>query len=620
MKQAEELMAINLTVQMEKPLWMKDGSGVIYLSASTGSPEFHVAAADGSNNRQLTQHIGGMPFLASREPCCSPDGRYLAYLSNRADRSGEGLETDVWLQPLCATQEAHRLTRLSTRINSLQWAPDSGSLVLSASRYGRFDIFRVSVPSGQTQRLSSHDNYEVYPVFSADGEKIFFVRLNEKWTDHQVWMMDSGGGNQQMLFEDTDFFDYHYGRTFGYPLPSPQGSSVLFRSHRSGWINYWSWPLTEETQAEPLVPQEADQAEASWSPDGKGVAYIENHNGNLQLRVIDLDSGNVSIIAGENQGICAHPTWSPEGDSIAYLHGTTTSPLSLWVVDLKRDGDGRVKVSGRRRLSPVGDEKLLSTLVRPEKIVYPSFDGRQIPAYLYRPSSRSSPNSCPGIMWIHGGPTSQFNDSYQPQVQFFVERGYVVLLPNIRGSSGYGKEFEELNDRDWGGDDLRDVLVGADYLKTLTEVDAERLGIHGTSYGGCMSMSAVCFAPEAFQAAIPHGGYADWVHMYYEQELRHVQLLRYELGTPEDHSDVYHRCSPYYHLEHMETPTLVLHGTGKNPESAASKRFYEEARRLYKPVRYKAYPKECYYVNSMAGVKEMLWDMLKFFDEQLKGL
>jgi dipeptidyl aminopeptidase/acylaminoacyl peptidase len=193
------------------------------------------------------------------------------------------------------------------------------------------------------------------------------------------------------------------------------------------------------------------------------------------------------------------------------------------------------------------------------------------------------------------------------------------LLPNIRGSSGYGKGFEDLNNRDWGHDDLKDVLAGVEYLETLGVVDGERLGIHGTSYGGCMTMSAIAWAPGVFRAAVPHAGYGDWEAMYAEQELRHLQLLRYEFGAYPESRDVYRRCSPFHDIAAIETPTFIVHGEGRLPRSAASRQFADEMRRLYKPVRYRVYDGECYYVRTSDGVERMLTDMLAFLDEHLKG-
>jgi dipeptidyl aminopeptidase/acylaminoacyl peptidase len=264
---------------------------------------------------------------------------------------------------------------------------------------------------------------------------------------------------------------------------------------------------------------------------------------------------------------------------------------------------------------PAGN--LEKTLVRPKKITYPSTDGFEIAAYLYEPVLQVG-ELAPGILWIHGGPTSQFNDTLQPHVQFFTQRGYAVLLPNIRGSRGYGKAFEDANNRCWGRCDLEDVLAGVDYLKTLPYVDSQKMGITGTSYGGCMSMAAMTFAPGVFQAAIPASGYADWTNFMDEQELRHVKLLEYEFGPYAENKDVYRRSSPIFATEDVTTPAFLIHGEGQFPRSAASKNFALKLEKNYKVFQYKTYPNETYYVLSKKNRAQMLQDMLEFFDGFLK--
>src|SRR5262249_37154056 len=169
---------------------------------------------------------------------------------------------------------------------------------------------------------------------------------------------------------------------------------------------------------------------------------------------------------------------------------------------------------------PVG---LRGRLSKPEKIAYPTFDGLTINAYLYRPARQEPGTRCPAVLLIHGGPTSQFYDTLDPLGQHLAQRGYAVLLPNIRGSSGYGKKFEDLNNSDWGHGDLADAIAGADWLRAQEWVDGAHIGITGTSYGGCLSMSAVCNAPGQFQAAPPHAGYPDSGVMLREQERRPFQ-------------------------------------------------------------------------------------------------
>jgi dipeptidyl aminopeptidase/acylaminoacyl peptidase len=600
-----DLLKLTDGVAPEPLAWTRGDSAILYV----GAGELREVPAAGGPPRLVSDQLGGMPFLAGHDPRLSPDGKWVAYLSNAADATGEGLEVEIWLQPVEQGGPARQLTHLGASINSFQWAPDSVSVVLSSSRTGRYNVYRVDISSQTTVRITNDRLYEVYPTH-AGTSRLLFVRLNDAWTRHEIWSIDDTTGKRSLLAADEDFFDYQYGRTFGYPLPSPRGDRVLFRSHRSGWINYWAASLTEVgTESRALAPAEADQSEASWSPDGSRLAYIENHNGTLELKVLEVDSGRIATLDGGEDSACSLPAWSRDGSRIAYLRQTTTSPLEIWVVEV--GSEVRKQLTG-------GDGAALD-LIHPTKVAYPTFDGRQINAYLYLPPGASEVAKAPGLMWIHGGPTSQFSDTLQPWVQFFAQRGYAVLLPNIRGSSGYGKEFEDLNNRDWGHDDLKDVLAGVEYLKTLGTVDGDRVGIHGTSYGGCMSMSAIAWAPGVFRAAIPHAGYGEWEAMYVEQELRHLQLLRYEFGPYPEAADVYRRCSPYHDIAAIETPTLIVHGEGRLPRSDSSRQFAEEMRRLYKPVRYRTYGGECYYVRTAEGVERMLTDMLSFLDQHLKG-
>ena len=609
MNELRDLLQLTEGVSPEAVSWIRGDSSILFVASGSSGAELREVPAAGGPSRLVSDQLGGMPFLAGHEPRVSPDGKSIAYLSNAADLTGEGLEVEVWLQPVDGDQPARRLSHLSASINSFQWSPDSRSIALSSSRSGRYDVYRVDAASGATVRITNDRCYEVYPAH-AGASTLLFVRLNDDWTRHEVWSIDEQTGERSLVAADEDFFDYHYGRTFGYPLPSPRGDCVAFRSHRSGWINYWAASLTEKGPGpKALMPAQADQSEARWSPDGSRLAYIENHNGTLELRVLEVDTGAVATLDGGEDCACSVPAWSGDGTRIAYLRQSTTSPIDVWVAE--------VASGERKRLT--GGDAAATDLIRPTKVSYTTFDGRRIHGYLYSPPGAAESKKAPGLMWIHGGPTSQFSDTLQPWVQFFAQRGYAVLLPNIRGSSGYGKEFEGLNDRDWGHDDLKDVLAGVEFLKSLGTVDVDRLGIHGTSYGGCMSMSAIAWAPGVFKAAIPHAGYGEWESMVTEQELRHVQLLRYEFGQYPEAADVYRRCSPFHDIAAIETPTFIVHGRGRLPKSDASRQFAEEMRRLYKPVRYTVYEDECYYVQSTDGVERMLNDMLTFLDGHLKG-
>jgi prolyl oligopeptidase len=608
---ADQLLAIRSIGGGEAPRWSPDGSQIVFVSSIGSEPELWSVPAEGGPLTRLTVGMGGIGHLASFMPAWSPTGRHVAYVSAKTGAD------EVWLWSTDGSPD-RQLTRLGARVEAIAWAPAGDAMVIASNAFGTFDIFRVEVPSGATRKLTHDRRYEVYPQFTPDG-RILYVRLNDSWTDHDVVLMRGDGSEPRVVLGDRDSFDYHYGRTFGYPIVSPDGRRFLFRSDRSGWYNIWVASVDGDGEPHQIAPAEADQSDAAWSPDGRAVAYVENHNGTIDLRVVDVSGdpaggGQPRVLVSPTMGVCQGPGWSPCGRRLSFLHGTVTSPNDVWVVDV----DTRQARPLTRSMLGGG---VADRLVAPENVVYRSFDGEPIHAYLYRPARRRPDERFPGLLWIHGGPTSQFTDTFQPMVQYFVQAGYVVLLPNPRGSSGYGRRFEDLNNRDWGHGDLQDVIHGVEYLKTLEDVDPESFGITGTSYGGIMSMAAVAFAPPGvFKAAIPCSGYGDFLHMVGEQELRHIKLLEYELGDPERDHEVYLHVSPIYHLANATTPCFLIQGEGRYPGSTSSVDFGLALEALYKPFWYKAYPGETYYVASPANVKQQLRDMQDFFDLHLKGI
>jgi dipeptidyl aminopeptidase/acylaminoacyl peptidase len=601
MPSIDQLLALRSAAGSETPRWMPDGGSIVVASSLGGAPELWAVPASGGAPRRLTVGMGGVGHLAATLFQPSPDGRHIAYVSTKSGAY------EVWLWSADGAPE-RQLTRLGASIEAMSWAPDGRSLALAGNRSGAYDICRIDLPDGAPHRLTRDARYEVYPIFTPDGREILYVRLDERWVDHEIVRIDRDGGNPRVILRDENFFDYHYGRTFGYPTISPDGQTVLFRSHRSGWINYWAVGI-DGGEPWPIAPDAADQEDAAWSPDGQSIVFTSNRNGTLDLKIVAATGGEPQTLIAPEMGVCAHPQWSPDGARISFTLASPTAPGDLCVFSV---ADGAVA-----RLTDSGVGATEARLCRPEKIAYPSFDDETIHAYLYRPTAAGLPANGGGVMFIHGGPTSQFMDTYQPQVQFLVSRGYTVLLPNPRGSSGYGRRFEDLNNGDWGRGDLQDVIAGAELLRGLDDVDRDRLAIMGTSYGGIMSMAAVAFAPGVFQAAVPMSGYGDFVHMKSEQELRHIKLLEYEFGPLAANEAVYRRCSPIFKVADATTPCLVIHGTGRYPQSAASRDFALALEREYKTFAYRTYPDETYYVAGTANVRRMLLDIDAFLRQYL---
>ena len=625
----------------DAPQWHPDGTTIGAMSTLLGGLDFVGLDADTGAPRPLVDDLTlvGTGTPGSQKPQFSPDGRYVAYVSSKegpadgagsADLTTGGDAPEIWLRDLEAGTD-RQLTALGSRINALRWSPDSRTLLFTSDRYGSQDVWTVDVASGQATRLTADPRYEVYPDWHPSGDEILYVRMNDAWTDHIVMKMPATGGEAEVLFRDTDFFDYRAGLSFGTPRVSPDGEHVLFRSLRSGWHNYWVVPYDGGTPVQ-VAPAEADQSHARWSPSGDRILFLENHNGTIDVRVVAMrdgqPAGDPTVVASpasvlgrdEAMGEIEGPAWSPDGTRIALSLSTPTRPADLYVVD--------VASGAATRLTHSALETAVARLRPPEKVSYASTDGFTIQAYLHRPQGVAD-GTAPGIIWAHGGPTSQFSDAFgsHHQVHYFVQQGYAVLMPNVRGSSGYGKAFEDANNDCWGRCDLHDVRAGVEFLKTLPEVNDAKMGITGTSYGGILSMAAVAFAPGLFQAAIPISGYSDWVGFHdWNDELQHVKLLAYEFGPFPDSTAVYRRNSSIYRAAEVTTPTLLLHGTddstipwrpAQKPVPAAVD-FARALDQQYKIFRHRAYTAGSYYVYGRDNTIQKLRDMATFFDQFLR--
>ncbi len=608
---AAELVDLRAAVGGSRsPQWAPDGSLITFVSA--GGDLAGVNPEDGSF-RILTPDLtlSGVGSLGAPQPVWSPDGRFVAYTT---DRDGA---PDIWLWS-AEDGTDRRLTRLSARANGLAWSPDGTSIAFAGDRFGNMDIWKVSVPGGEVHRLTSDPLYEGYPSWTPDSGTLFYVRMDDRWVDHDVIEITPDGRNPRTVVEDRGFFDYRAGRAFGAVQPSPDGEQLLFRSQRSGWLNFWIAPRAGG-EARPLAASDHDQSDARWSPDGAWISYTENRGGVHSLRLAAADGSGSRTLVERETGAALRPEWSPEGSRISYTFETPARPTELFVLDV---------ASGESALvhSEIGADANPRVQL-PEKVSYPSTDGLRVEAYVHRPPDAAPGERFPGVVWIHGGPTSQFDDQFRrhQQVHFFAQRGYVVLMPNIRGSSGYGLEFEDLNNGCWGHCDLEDVLRGVDYLKGRSDVDPERIGVTGTSYGGIMTMAAVTFAPGVFQAAISLSGYGDMTEFHTTvQELQHIKLVEYELGPYPENLETYRNSSSILKAHEVTTPTFVIQGEGvaagwrmREGQPQAALNFARKLDQYYKIVRYKAYPNEGYYVYGRDNTIEKLHDMLDFFEEFL---
>jgi dipeptidyl aminopeptidase/acylaminoacyl peptidase len=229
-------------------------------------------------------------------------------------------------------------------------------------------------------------------------------------------------------------------------------------------------------------------------------------------------------------------------------------PNDVWV----READ---QLTLRPLTDSLGGQIDPNVLVEPVHVRYPGADGRDVPALLYVPHAEAVRGALPGaVVYVHGGPDAQHYRWWDPTPQLLANRGLVVLAPNVRGSTGYGREWQELNRRDWGGGDLADVIAGVDWLVKERIADAKYIGITGGSYGGFMTLYALGRYPERFAAGVSTVGVVSWNTFFDTTRGDLREYLIRELGDPVKDRDLYTDRSPITHAKNIRSALLVLQG------------------------------------------------------------
>jgi dipeptidyl aminopeptidase/acylaminoacyl peptidase len=345
-------------------------------------------------------------------------------------------------------------------------------------------------------------------------------------------------------------------------VTSPDGKMIAFISDRSGWAHLYVIPAdaTSETQAKQLSKGDFGDGYASWSPDGKSLVYAHSKVGDQQerfLSVVDVASGKVTPVVTAS-GVNREAVFSPDGTKLAYLRAAVEHPQEVYTV---RAAAGATPV---RLTESMPAEINPADLTAPVAVHYPSrLDGKPVPATLMVAKTLDKTKKHPAIIWIHGSGADQNYLAWHPGsyrmyysiCQYFAQQGYVILTPDYRGSSGFSRDWTTGAFHDLGGGETDDVNGGADYLKTLSYIDPDRIGIWGLSYGGFMTLQSIIRAPKLYAAAIDVAGVGDW-----ETWTTGGALLGRLGSTPVSDPEFYDRSAPVKHLDKIERPLMILQG------------------------------------------------------------
>ena len=250
--------------------------------------------------------------------------------------------------------------------------------------------------------------------------------------------------------------------------------------------------------------------------------------------------------------------------SLLYYHNGPTAPNDVWVYSM---ADGKSRQITNSLVAGVRSEDM----VEPFLVHYPSRDGKwTISAFVYVPYNMARSGQNAAVVYVHGGPTSQTVNSFSRIIQHLVNQGYMVIAPNYRGSTGYGKEFQHANLFDMGGGDLQDVLAAADWIKQTGFLDPKKIALMGGSYGGYMTMMGVTKAPDVWAAGIPIVPFVNYFTEIAHEDpvLREMDLAT--MGDPEKNKELFHDRSPIFFVDQIKAPLLLLAG-GNDPRCPRKK-------------------------------------------------
>jgi dipeptidyl aminopeptidase/acylaminoacyl peptidase len=449
---------------------------------------------DGSNERRLTHDDGAMHIFGG----WSPNGKYITFSANRRNRG----RYDIYVQDV-TTSEAKMIWEndIPGIVIPVDFSPDSTYLlVLFIHSSMNQDLYEVTISDGSVRHLTPHQGDVRYnqPVYSADGQELYCL------CDLKREFM----GVVRLNLSDLSLV----------PIVQPEAEVELLSVSRSG--RYLAW---------------------ATNVDGATRLECQNLHSDETRQPPDLPTGVINF----------ELMFSPETNRLAFSFSTSRRTTDVWVWNLETD-----VLSAVTRSSHAGIPN--TSFVESELIYYLTFDGREIPAWFYRPLDEGRQR--PVVVYVHGGPEGQTQPLFFPILQYLVSRGYAILAPNVRGSTGYGKTYAYLDDVEKRMDSVADLAHAVYWLHQQPDVDPQRIAVYGGSYGGFMVLAALTTYPDLWAAGVDVVGISNFVTFLENTGAYRRSTREAEYGSLERNREFLTRISPIHHVDKIKAPLMVIHG------------------------------------------------------------
>lgn len=490
------------------------------------------------------------------------------------------------------------------------WSSDKNYLYYGSNKRDPrfFDVYKLSIEDYSTELIYQNNDGLDYSEMS-DDENYIALSKSLNTNDSDLFIYDVSTQEMTKVNENqsaTSAQDF-----------SKDSSTFYYTTDDGGEFRYLMSYDLKSKEKKVVLEKSWDILGMGFTNSGSYATVFINEDGKNAIEVLDAatmkpialpDFGDKSITS---VGFSQDETW------MRMYAGGSNTPSDLYSYNLESKEQYKLT-------DVLNDEIDVEDLVTAKVIRFESFDGLEIPAIYYLPKQASAENKVPAMVWVHGGPGGQSRQNFSSLIQYMVNHGYAVLAVNNRGSSGYGKTFYKMDDLNHGDKDLRDCVEGKNWLATQDEIDGEKIGIIGGSYGGYMTMAALTYTPEEFDVGVNLFGVTNWMRTLksippYWESFR--ESLYLELGDPFSADSVrLKQISPLFHTDKVTKPLIVLQGS-KDPRvlQVESDEIVLGVRQNNVPVEYVLFEDEGHGFVKKENQIEAYSRILTFLDKYLKN-
>jgi len=596
----------NSTYSENSPYWFPDSKNIAFVSMKTGTPQiFKLNVETQAEPEQLTDLYTG-----ATGPVVSPDGKKLLFVSEvYPDCSSDDCNK--------AREEAKEKSKVKAKIfdklmirhwNSWRDEKRSHLFLLDLENKNIKDIIEGSESDVPPIALGGNLDY----VFSPDSKEICFVTNTDSFiatsTNNDLWISNLDGTMKRKITNNKG--------NDNQPVYSPDGKYIAYRQMaRPGFeadrLTLMLYDREKGTITNLTENFDRSVEEVLWLPNSKEIIFTADNKGRRAIYHLDVTTRKISEIYGEHWN--TDLSISPDGKLLIFNQSSITSPVEIFKFDL----------STKRiyKLTRFNEELLSQIEMMPlEEFWSDGADGVKVHSLMVKPPFFDPNKKYPMVFLVHGGPQGAWEDKwhYRWNPSLYASRGYVVVMPNPRGSTGYGQKFTDEISGDWGGKVYIDLMNAYDYaIRNFKFIDSNKTVAAGASYGGYM-MNWIATQTNRFKAIVSHAGVFNTESMYGTTE--ELWFVEWEFkGTPWTNRKLYQKFSPHMYVNQIKTPMLVTHGAYdfRVPESQAFELF-TSLQRLGVPSRLVYFPDETHFVAKPQNFKLWMTEIFNWFEKWLK--